>query len=546
MKLPSPVDYSDAVATPAHAFRDPVLARARMHMSARGPVVASGGFALTFEARSASGRFAVRCFHKYAEHLQDRYAAISAFIKDHPVPYLAGVDYQPHGVLVGGSVYPLVKMLWIDGERLDDWLPENVTDAAAIRRIRKSLTAAVTGLQRLNVAHGDLQHGNILVNPGGDVTLIDYDGMYLPVLASLGAGEFGHPNYQHPKRMNRYDTSLDAFPAFLIDLSLRALEFRPDLFERFGEGENILFSARDFVAPSRSPVFAQLGQIPALKAELRLLAEACTAEYPAAVAMLSNGRAQAAPATRLRQVDLIGAAAISALDSVALRARVGDEVTVIGKITHVYTGVDRFGRDYSFLNCGQPRTFTIVCWSSVHAQLSKRIAVEDLKDRWARLTGTLELYRGKPQIQLRREQQLHLETRERAAELLRPAMRPVPPAVPAPATPAHAGPSPATPLLPPLPPPPRQSASTLAEEFDAYQRAQTQPQPTQRQPQPMQPVSKWPQVPPRMPSPPRPIWPSVRQPPQRPPTPSKRTHVWVWVAIVLVAILIVVLIAVTR
>src|SRR6476469_9148434 len=130
--LPSPVDYADAVANSAHAFRDPILVRAKINSSVRGPVVASGGFALTFDARSANQRYAVRCFHKRAERLQDRYAAISAFIRDHPVPYLADVDYQPEGVLVAGAAYPLVKMRWIDGDRLDGWLEDHVTEAAAI------------------------------------------------------------------------------------------------------------------------------------------------------------------------------------------------------------------------------------------------------------------------------------------------------------------------------------------------------------------------------------------------------------------------------
>jgi thiamine kinase-like enzyme len=36
-------------------------------------------------------------------------------------------------------------------------------------------------LNRAGVAHGDLQHGNILV-ANGKPKLIDYDGMYVPAL----------------------------------------------------------------------------------------------------------------------------------------------------------------------------------------------------------------------------------------------------------------------------------------------------------------------------------------------------------------------------
>ena len=59
---------------------------------------------------------------------------------------------------------------------------------------------------RREVAHGDLQHGNVLLVPGASanslaVKLIDYDGMCVPALAGSKSGEVGHPAYQHPQRL---------------------------------------------------------------------------------------------------------------------------------------------------------------------------------------------------------------------------------------------------------------------------------------------------------------------------------------------------------
>jgi hypothetical protein len=54
-------------------------------------------------------------------------------------------------------------------------------------------------LRGADLAHGDLQHGNVLLMPGSRSTslafkLIDYDGMFVPALADQPSGEVGHPN----------------------------------------------------------------------------------------------------------------------------------------------------------------------------------------------------------------------------------------------------------------------------------------------------------------------------------------------------------------
>ncbi|QLQ08322.1 MAG: hypothetical protein HZY76_21580 [Anaerolineae bacterium] len=52
-------------------------------------------------------------------------------------------------------------------------------------------------LQTHGIAHGDLQHGNVLV-AADELRLIDYDGMYVPPLSGRESHEIGHRNYQHP------------------------------------------------------------------------------------------------------------------------------------------------------------------------------------------------------------------------------------------------------------------------------------------------------------------------------------------------------------
>jgi hypothetical protein len=110
------------------------------------------------------------------------------------------------------------------------------------------------------VAHGDLQHGNVLVTREGELRLIDFDGVLLFDPAS-GAHltapptEVGHPNYQHPQRIEDGHVSrfVDTFSALLVHTSLRALVTDPGLWA-FHRGENLVLEQRDLFEPESSDV----------------------------------------------------------------------------------------------------------------------------------------------------------------------------------------------------------------------------------------------------------------------------------------------------
>ena len=113
----------------------------------------------------------------------------------------------------------------------------------------------------LGLAHGDLQHGNILVE-NGELRLIDYDAMFIPGMSGR-SHEVGHRNFQHPKRSESdFDGRLDHFSAWVIALSLRALVIEPKLWSEVqGGDEGLLFRKEDFLKPDSSKVFAALSKL---------------------------------------------------------------------------------------------------------------------------------------------------------------------------------------------------------------------------------------------------------------------------------------------
>jgi len=427
VRLPTLIDYLQAVQLPQVSFVDEALRGGRPRRNPlKMPSVASGGFALTFDIDVDGRHFAVRCFHKHSVHLQERYAQVSRFVSGAGLQVLVEVQFVPSGIRVDGVVYPIVRMPWVDGARLGNWIEDHLDDRRAIAAVRQQIADGVEALRSRGAAHGDLQHGNILVAPGNVVRFIDYDGMYLPELARLGASEQGHPNYQHPGRADRYDASLDLFAAEVIDLSMTALSHEPALFAEFNSGENLILSATDFADPIASPAFARLAGIPAVASRSQRLAAACTVAYPDMAGVLAGS----APPPTLSARSAAGAVpggppVIAATDRARLLARLGDTVTVVGRVQETIA-MTRRGQ-ITFINFGSylRGDFTVVAWDRCSRQLASRFGdVARLEREWLAVTGMVTGYRSKhatrltPQIELRSVQALRKISAAEANRLL--------------------------------------------------------------------------------------------------------------------------------
>lgn len=262
MISPRAADYLEALQFPEECFADPELASGSVEATRLGlPRAVSGNVAAVFKVTAASGRpYAVRCFVRWFDDLADRYAAIADHLRTASGTWSVGIDFQPEGVRVGDSSYPILKMAWSDATPLVPWIETHLWDTAAMSYAATRFVALVAELRSAGIAHGDLQHGNVLPAPGGDLRLVDYDGMYVPALAGLGSNELGHRNYAHPGRTREdFGPHLDAFPSWVVYVSLAALSIDPLLWGRLDGGDEcLLFRAADFADPAGSEAIACL------------------------------------------------------------------------------------------------------------------------------------------------------------------------------------------------------------------------------------------------------------------------------------------------
>jgi hypothetical protein len=150
-------------------------------------------------------------------------------------------------------------MEWVQGEPLSAFIERHLGNRSTLLSLARRWVEMVKALQQACIAHGDLQHGNVLVVEG-QLRLIDYDGMYVPALRGEGSHEVGHRNYQHPLRTESdFGPYLDNFSAWVVYVSLIALAADSGLWKQFGGGdESLLFRRRDFEQPEASDVLRAL------------------------------------------------------------------------------------------------------------------------------------------------------------------------------------------------------------------------------------------------------------------------------------------------
>ncbi|MEW2168403.1 hypothetical protein AB0935_00345 [Streptomyces sp. NPDC007027] len=262
-QFPSGAAYAEALQHTHLCFRHPELKGARPDLTKLGlPRAISGAFASVFSLTSAASgqRYAVKCFTRYVPDQERRYQAISARLArldraELSQPWNLGFEYLPDAISVGQQRYPVLKMEWIEAVTLSSWLDDNHTDRFAVDRLADCFAALTRDLSQHDIAHGDLQHGNLLVAGDDTLRLVDYDGMYVPDLAGLGGTERGHRNYQSPLRGNDdFGVELDRFSAWVIFMSLKAIATDPTLWNRLHQpsGEFLLLTEEDFSSPGGS------------------------------------------------------------------------------------------------------------------------------------------------------------------------------------------------------------------------------------------------------------------------------------------------------
>jgi hypothetical protein len=260
MTWPTHTDYQDAIQNPLICFAEDDLKAGTAACDMLGlPRVTSGNFASVYELSAADKRFAVRCFVRQVMGQQGRYARLCEHLGKLKMPWLVDFNYYLKGIMVRGEWYPIVKMDWVEGSPLNTWIEDNINNPEKLRSLAAQWRTMVNDMRKNHLAHGDYQHGNVMVTTKDELRLVDYDGMYCPAFGKGRSPELGHANFQHPRRLpEHYDDSIDNFSAIVIYMSLLALAEEPALWKDFYTVDNLLLTSGDYKNPQNSKAFTRL------------------------------------------------------------------------------------------------------------------------------------------------------------------------------------------------------------------------------------------------------------------------------------------------
>ena len=232
------------------------------------PYRSSGAFAVVFKMQDkSSGKYyALKCFTEEQEGRAEAYRQIADELDLLDSPYITSVKYMEKELFVDSQCeedeFPVLLMDWVDGETMEAYIAANYHNQSVMLMLSYRFGKMAAWLRTQSFAHGDIKPDNIIVRPDGSLTLVDYDGMFVPSMKGSQSPTIGTRDFSHPLRtVDDFDETIDDFSLASIALSLKAISMKSTLLDTYGASDRLLFSENDYRNPSNSKVISALQEL---------------------------------------------------------------------------------------------------------------------------------------------------------------------------------------------------------------------------------------------------------------------------------------------
>ena len=229
------------------------------------PYRSSGAFAVVFKMQDkSSGKYyALKCFTEEQQGRAEAYRQIADELDLLDSPYITSVKYMEKELFVDSQCeedeFPVLLMDWVDGETMEAYIAANYRNQSAMSMLSYRFGNMAAWLRTQSFSHGDIKPDNIIVRPDGSLTLVDYDGMFVPSMKGSKSPTIGTRDFSHPLRtVDDFDETIDDFSLASIALSLKAISMKSTLLDIYGASDRLLFSENDYRNPSNSKVISAL------------------------------------------------------------------------------------------------------------------------------------------------------------------------------------------------------------------------------------------------------------------------------------------------
>ena len=232
------------------------------------PYRSSGAFAVVFKMKDEqTGKcYALKCFTEEQEGRAEAYRQIADELDMVDSPYITSVKYMENELFVDSQCeedeFSVLLMDWVEGETMETYIAANYHNQSAMSMLCYRFGKMAAWLRSQSFAHGDVKPDNIIVRPDGSLTLVDYDGMFVPSMKGSQSPTIGTRDFSHPLRtVDDFDETIDDFSLASIALSLKAISMKSTLLDIYGASDRLLFSENDYRNPSNSKVISALQEL---------------------------------------------------------------------------------------------------------------------------------------------------------------------------------------------------------------------------------------------------------------------------------------------
>ena len=232
------------------------------------PYRSSGAFAVVFKMldKSTGKYYALKCFTEEQEGRAEAYRQIADELDLLDSSYITSVKYMEKELFVDSQCeedeFPVLLMDWVDGETMEAYIAANYRNQSAMSMLSYRFGKMAAWLRTQSFSHGDIKPDNIIVRPDGSLTLVDYDGMFVPSMKGSQSPTIGTRDFSHPLRtVDDFDETIDDFSLASIALSLKAISMKSTLLDIYGASDRLLFSENDYRNPSNSKVISALQEL---------------------------------------------------------------------------------------------------------------------------------------------------------------------------------------------------------------------------------------------------------------------------------------------
>ena len=232
------------------------------------PYRSNGAFAVVFKMldKSTGKYYALKCFTEEQQGRAEAYRQIADELDLLDSPYITSVKYMEKELFVDSQCeedeFPVLLMDWVDGETMEAYIAANYRNQSAMSMLSYRFGKMAAWLRTQSFSHGDIKPDNIIVRPDGSLTLVDYDGMFVPSMKGSQSPTIGTRDFCHPLRtVDDFDETIDDFSLASIALSLKAISMKSTLLDIYGASDRLLFSENDYRNPSNSKVISALQEL---------------------------------------------------------------------------------------------------------------------------------------------------------------------------------------------------------------------------------------------------------------------------------------------